>query len=127
MRGMVNVPLGDNFALRAAGMSLSRDGFIENVFDGEDVDDRDMWAGRLSLTWNASENTEVNFMYSYFEEDDNRVRSQKQACVHDPSGVLGCLPGKPLYQNTNSAAGITGASISGLNAIALGAVWRHQS
>ena len=123
MRGMVNVPLGDNFALRAAGMSLSRDGFIENVFDGEDIDDRDMWAGRLSLTWNASENTEVNFMYSYFEEDDNRVRSQKQACVHDPSGILGCLPGKPLYQNTNSAAGITGAlmnSISGLNAIAQG-------
>ena len=101
MRGMVNIPLGDNFALRAAGMSLSRDGFIENVFDGEDVDDRDMWAGRISLTWNASENTEVNFMYSYFEEDDNRVRSQKQACVHDPfghSGVPSWKAGLPKHE-----------------------------
>jgi outer membrane receptor protein involved in Fe transport len=123
MRGMVNVPLGDNFALRVAGMGLNRDGFIDNVYDGEDVDNRDMWAGRLSLTWNVSDDTEINFMYSTFEEDDNRVRSQKQACVYDPAAVLGCLPGKPKYENANSAAGITGAlmaSISGLNAIAQG-------
>jgi len=86
LRGMVNVPLGENFALRASGMGLNRDGFIENIYDGEDVDDRDMFAGRLSLTWDVSDRTEINFMYSYFEEDDNRVRSQKQACVYD----LGC-------------------------------------
>ena len=123
VRGMINAPLGDNFAVRVAGMGLNRDGFIENVYDGEDIDNRDMWAGRLSLTWNPSDNTEISFMYSKFEEDDNRVRSQKQACVYDPTATLGCLPGKPQYQNANSAAGITGAliaGISGYNAIAQG-------
>ena len=123
LRGMVNVPLGENFALRASGMGLNRDGFIENIYDGEDVDDRDMFAGRLSLTWDVSDRTEINFMYSYFEEDDNRVRSQKQACVYDPAGVLGCLPGKPKYENANSAAGIAGAlmnAIGGLNSLSQG-------
>ena len=62
-------------------MGLNRDGFIENVYDGEDVDNRDMFAGRLSLTWDVSEKTEINFIYSMFEEDDNRVRSQKQARI----------------------------------------------
>jgi len=123
LRAMINAPLGENFAIRVAGMGLNRDGFIENVYDGEDVDNRDMYAGRLSLTWDVSEKTQVNFMYSLFEEDDNRVRSQKQACVYDPTATLGCLPGKPQYQNANSAAGIGGAlvnSISGLNAISQG-------
>jgi outer membrane receptor protein involved in Fe transport len=123
VRGMVNMPLSDTFAVRAAGMTLQRDGFVDNLYTGEDIDDRDMWSGRLSLTWTPSERTEISLMGSYFEEDDSRVRSQKQACVYDPSGVLGCLPGSPQYQTTNSAAGITGAliaSISGLNAIAQG-------
>ena len=50
----------------------------------------------------------MNFMTSYFEEDDNRMRSQKQACNNDPSGILGCLPGKPSYGVANTAAGIVG-------------------
>ena len=123
VRGMINAPLGDNFAVRVAGMGLNRDGFIENIYDGEDVDNRDMWAGRLSLTWTPSDNTEISFMYSKFEEDDNRVRSQKQACVNDPNGVLGCLPGKPVYENANTAGSITGALLTltgNLNAIAQG-------
>ena len=123
VRGMVNVPIGENFAIRAAGMMLNRDGFVENIYDGTDVDDRDMWSGRLSLNWTPSDRTEINLMGSYFEEDDSRVRSQKQACVSDPTGILGCLPGSQTYQNANSAAGIAGAlisAISGLNALSQG-------
>ena len=123
VRGMVNVPIGENFAIRAAGMMLNRDGFVENIYDGTDVDDRDMWSGRLSLNWTPSDRTEINLMGSYFEEDDSRVRSQKQACVSDPTGILGCLPGSQTYQNANSAAGIAGAlisTISALNALSQG-------
>jgi len=76
----VNAPLSDTLALRIAGMSLERDGFTENEFTGNDVDDRSLWSGRLSLTWDAGDDTQVNFMYSNFEEDDSRMRSQKQAC-----------------------------------------------
>ena len=113
----VNTPLSDTLAFRAAGMMLNRDGFTENVYTGNDVDDRSLWSGRLSFTWDAGENTQVNFMYSLFEEDDSRMRSQKQACNTDPAGILGCLPGTPTYGVANGG-GIGDAlmdSISGIS------------
>jgi outer membrane receptor protein involved in Fe transport len=98
-------------------MSLERDGFTTNEFTGNDVDDRSLWSGRLSLTWDAGEDTQVNFMYSRFEEDDSRMRSQKQACNTDPAAILGCLPGNPTYGVANQG-GIGDAlmnSISGIS------------
>ena len=59
VRGIVNMPLSDTFAVRAAGMTLQRDGFVDNLYTGEDIDDSDMWSGRLSLTWTPSERTEI--------------------------------------------------------------------
>ena len=49
----INTPLSDTLAFRAAGMMLNRDGFTENVFTGNDVDDRSLWSGRLSFSWDA--------------------------------------------------------------------------
>ncbi|MEC7517914.1 MAG: TonB-dependent receptor [Pseudomonadota bacterium] len=113
----INAPLSDTLAFRAAGMMLNRDGFTENLFTGNDVDDRSLWSGRLSFTWDAGENTQVNFMYSLFEEDDSRMRSQKQACNTDPSGTLGCLPGSPTYgvANGGGIGDALMASISGIS------------
>ena len=120
VRGMVNVPVGDDFAIRLAGMSMKRDGFIENVFDGEDVDDRDIWSGRLSLRWTPGDDTSIDFVASYFEEDDSRVRSQKQACNTDPTGILGCLPGRLTYGVANTAGGIAGALMASVSSINTG-------
>ena len=113
----INAPLSDTLAFRAAGMMLNRDGFTENLFTGNDVDDRSLWSGRLSFTWDAGENTQVSFMYSLFEEDDSRMRSQKQACNTDPSGTLGCLPGSPTYgvANGGGIGDALMASISGIS------------
>ena len=113
----VNAPLSDTLAFRAAGMMLNRDGFTENLFTGNDVDDRSLWSGRLSFTWDAGENTQVNFMYSLFEEDDSRMRSQKQACNRDPAGILGCLPGNPTYGVANTAGGISGSLMNTIGVI----------
>ena len=113
----VNAPLSDTLALRIAGMSLVRDGFTTNEFTGNDVDDRSLSSGRLSLTWDASENTQVNFMYSNFDEDDSRMRSQKQACNRDPSGILGCLPGNPTYGVANTSGGISGSLMNTIGSI----------
>jgi len=109
--------LSDTLAFRAAGMMLNRDGFTENVFTGNDVDDRSLWSGRLSFTWDAGENTQVNFMYSLFEEDDSRMRSQKQACNRDPAGILGCLPGNPTYGVANTSGGISGSLMNTIGTI----------
>ena len=113
----INTPLSDTLAFRAAGMMLNRDGFTTNEYTGNDVDDRSLWSGRLSFTWDAGENTQVNFMYSLFEEDDSRMRSQKQACNTDPAGILGCLPGTPTYgvANGGGIGDALMASISGIS------------
>ncbi len=116
----VNTPLSDTLAFRAAGMMLNRDGFTENVYTGNDVDDRSLWSGRLSFTWDAGENTQVNFMYSMFEEDDSRMRSQKQACNTDPAGILGCLPGTPTYGVANGG-GIGDSLMDSISGISDGA------
>ena len=112
----VNSPLSDTLALRIAGMSIERDGFTVNEFTGNDVDDRSLWSGRLSLTWDAGDDTQVNFMYSKFEEDDSRMRSQKQACNRDPNAILGCLPGNPTY-NTANGGGIADALMATIGTI----------
>ena len=102
--------------MRASGMYLQRDGFVDNIYNGNEIDDRDMWSGRLSFTW-TGEDTEANLMVHYFEEDDERARSQKQACNKDPDAIIGCLPGKLSYGAANTGAGISGfllASMGGL-------------
>ena len=102
MRGYVNVPIGDTFALRFAGASTQRDGFDHNTFTDRDVNDRDLWSSRISAYWEPTPDFNASFVWEHFEEDDNRSRTGKQLCTTDPgptqvgntpvpSGVLGGL------------------------------------
>ncbi|MFC3713363.1 TonB-dependent receptor [Sphingoaurantiacus capsulatus] len=108
VKGAVNIPLGETFAARVAGFYLKRDGFTENVFNGDDLDGRDMYAVRGSLRWQPSDTTTVDLMAYYFREDDNRLRIQKQLCQRDPTGILGCLPGRLENGVTNGNASFVG-------------------
>ena len=94
VKGMLNLPITDTLAVRLAGTYLRRDGFTTNVFDNSRVDGRDLYAIRGSVRWEPTENTTVDAMAYYFREDSNRARLQKQLCQTDPTGVLGCLPGR---------------------------------
>jgi outer membrane receptor protein involved in Fe transport len=42
-KGMINVPIGENLAVRAAGYYLRRDGYTTNLYDGSKIDGRDMY------------------------------------------------------------------------------------
>ncbi len=121
MRGYINVPVTDNLAVRFAGMQLQRDGFMNNQFTGNDIDDRDMWGGRLSVNWAPTDSTEVNLTIQHFDEDDARARSQKSACKKDPSGILGCLPGyNDVYETVHSASGISGTLTGTIGSVSSG-------
>ena len=89
--GHINIPLGDNLAVRFAGLYLDREGYTENIITGNDVDGRDQYALRGSLNWMPGDNTTINLMVSYFDESSSRARSQKTMCHRDPSALLGCL------------------------------------
>lgn len=107
-KGMINMPIGETLGVRLAGFYLKRDGYTENVFDGSDIDDRDMYAVRGSLRWEPGPDTTLDLMAFYFREDDNRMRIQKQLCQRDPTGVLGCLNARRDYGKTNANSTFTG-------------------
>lgn len=51
LEGAINIPLTETLALRAAGASQRRDGWIYNAFNGDDVNAIDIQAGRIQLLW----------------------------------------------------------------------------
>ncbi|MEH6757735.1 MAG: TonB-dependent receptor [Parasphingorhabdus sp.] len=108
LKGMLNLPIGDTLAARFAGVYINRDGFTKNLFDNSSIDGRDLYSVRGSLRWEPGADTTVDLMASYFREDDDRLRIQKQLCQTDPTGVLGCLNNRldasPVNANASLAA-----------------------
>ncbi len=94
VRGMLNVPLGDKMAVRVAGSMLKRDGFGDNLVTGNNIDDRDLFAVRTTVSFNPNEKFSSYIMWEHFEEDDSRSRVGKQYCVKDTGA-----PGMPYSTN----------------------------
>ncbi|MGC1468581.1 MAG: TonB-dependent receptor, partial [Sphingorhabdus sp.] len=112
VKGMVNVPIGDRIGARVAGYYLKRDGYTLNLFDGDRIDDREMYAVRGSLRFEPSDGTTIDLVGQYFHERDNRLRIQKQLCQRDPTGVMGCLAATRNYEMTNANTTFTGVLTS---------------
>jgi iron complex outermembrane recepter protein len=53
-RAMVNVPLGDTFAVRLDGSIRARDGFITDLISGNDINTRDRYTLRGQALWDIS-------------------------------------------------------------------------
>jgi outer membrane receptor protein involved in Fe transport len=104
LQGMVNVPIGDTFAVRVAGYYLNRDGFTENLWDDTRIDGRNSYGIRGSVTWEPTDALTINGMVGYFNEDSDRSRIQKQLCNSDPTGILGCAPNGLSNGHTNGNA-----------------------
>lgn len=107
-KGMFNLPIGDTLAVRVAGFYLNRDGYTKNLYNNTRIDGRNMYSIRGSLRWEPSIDTSFDLLGSYFREDDDRLRIQKQLCQRDPTGVLGCLDGRRDADRTNTNSTFTG-------------------
>ena len=81
---MVNIPIGDQFAVRLAGGFTQRDGFDYNSFNDTHINGRDLWSTRALMAWTPSDRFSGNLIWEHFEEDDNRSRTGKQLCAGDP-------------------------------------------
>jgi iron complex outermembrane receptor protein len=56
VEGMVNLPVNDQFALRAAALASDTDGFVKNLLNGKTYGKNETAAGRLSAKWTPNEN-----------------------------------------------------------------------
>ena len=81
-RAVINKPLSENLAMRASFISNSRDGFTENLTNGQDLDDADSVSARVRLSYEPSDIFRANFMAQVFDEDRN---GSAQKGIIDPT------------------------------------------
>jgi outer membrane receptor protein involved in Fe transport len=94
VEGDVNMPLiTDELGIRIAGDWIDHSGYVTNVFNNSHPDNEDEYNIRGSLRWEPSSHTTIDLTGSMSNENDSSMRSTKQLCTTDPTGVLGCLPG----------------------------------
>ena len=104
VQGAVNIPLGDDWALRVAGFRYTQDGFGQNIYLNERVDGRDLGSIRATLSFKPNDSFDAYLMYEHYAEDDNRNRIGKQLCIKDPGPTsVGGVPiapaGGPIFTN----------------------------
>jgi iron complex outermembrane recepter protein len=107
VKGALNVPLTDAIAQRFAVFYTERNGYVDNRYNGDDIDGRDMYSARSTTRW-ANDKSDATLTVNYFEEDSNRMRGSNQSCLRDPDGIIGCLPTALANDTTNSAATASG-------------------
>jgi iron complex outermembrane receptor protein len=56
VRGSINVPLSDTFAIRASAFSRRDAGYIDSAANGKDVNQYDVKGGRIATLWKPTEN-----------------------------------------------------------------------
>lgn len=108
VEGAVNLPIiTDQLGLRVAGDWDKRDGFVTNIFNGSNVDSLDQYSVRGTLRWQPTERTTIDLTGQFSNENDSHMRSDKQLCTTDPTGVLGCLPSSAGTQPVNGYSNLS--------------------
>jgi iron complex outermembrane receptor protein len=59
LRGSVGVPVSDLFSFQVAAMYRVHDGYDENLYNGADVNDQDIWGVRASLRFTPSDSLDI--------------------------------------------------------------------
>lgn len=119
LKGALNVPVTDSFALRFAGMKLDRDGYTKNLAAGQfgldgrtldgiddDIDGRDILDFRITAAWQINDRADLWVMYNRFDEDDDRARITNQICVRNPIPLQGCQPDEVGFDSPNGSTGL---------------------
>ncbi|HEV7157686.1 MAG TPA: TonB-dependent receptor plug domain-containing protein, partial [Caulobacteraceae bacterium] len=94
--GAVNIPLGEDWALRIAGFRYFNDGYGLNEYLNRRVDARDLGSIRTTLRFHPSDKLDAWVMWEHYAEDDTRNRIGKQLCIKDPGPTnVGGVPIAP--------------------------------
>jgi iron complex outermembrane receptor protein len=79
--GVLNVPLTDTVFTRFSVNSLSRDGYIDNKYDGDEYVDEDRWSAIGQMRWLAGDDITVDLNLNY---SDTNQTARPQKCVPVP-------------------------------------------
>jgi len=67
--GMINTPLGEDFALRVNGVFSKNDGWLQDATTGADLNPEQDWAGRVALRWQVGDATSATLSWDHDDLD----------------------------------------------------------
>lgn len=98
-RGMLNVPISDShWALRIAGTAVARNGYTDNIYLDQDVDNEGLYALRGKLRYAPSNDVDIVFGAEHSKEDSTRgLGHQPDPSIGVNGGILlgGIVPDNP--------------------------------
>lgn len=93
IQGTINIPMADKkVLLRGAFNTLERDGYIDNLFNGDELGELDRTSGRLGLTFRPSDRFENTTMFSYSEIDGTNTGASYTYSVYAPGETNNGFP-----------------------------------
>jgi iron complex outermembrane recepter protein len=81
-RAVLNVPIGERFAIRLTGQKFEHDGYSTNLFNGEKLDEEDNLSGRVQVLWRPIDDLDITARYQAFDTD---VNGQALKSIFDPA------------------------------------------
>ena len=71
VRGSFNTPLSSKIATRNSFVINDRDGFTDNIINGQDLDDANNVSFRSDWLFDINENSTLRLFFQYFDADNN--------------------------------------------------------
>ncbi|MFZ2031352.1 MAG: TonB-dependent receptor [Vitreimonas sp.] len=105
-RGMVNIPLTDSLAVRLDGSVRSRDGYIHDITNNVDINDKNRWAGRAQMLWDISPNATLRIIADGAATDEiccgvtPLLYGSSQLVIDALTGGTGSVPGRVAHAPT---------------------------
>lgn len=69
VEGVINVPVTDNFNIRAGATREKRDGYVQDVTNNREMGNEDYWTFRLSSSWQITDSLHNYSMVNLHESD----------------------------------------------------------
>jgi iron complex outermembrane receptor protein len=129
LRGSVNVPLvEDRLAVRFSGYKVSRNGFDQNRFDGQKVNDAKQYGVRGKIGWDVTDSLYLELSGDYAEQNTRAFvadivdyRGNGPSLTDIPFGALATTSGVPLAK-ADPFDQIVGANVAPRNYVEIGGV-----
>jgi outer membrane receptor protein involved in Fe transport len=83
--GMVNIPIGDTFAIRISGVDKVRDGYIKNLAGGDALNGTSTKAARVALNYHPDSRLSDDLILNYEHDDPSPVDFKNT--TFDPSNA----------------------------------------
>ena len=75
VQGAISLPMTEDMGVRLAANIQNRDGFVENAFNGDDIEDEDSKSYRLKWLWTPGD-WEVRLNADYAEAENNGIANR---------------------------------------------------